>query len=416
MQDLQLLQLLQLHTPSFRSVTMTKEQDIINEKIINEEYKIWKKISPFLYDVVFSRALDWPSMTVEWLPETSVHPENQYTTYSLLLGTHTSRTEQDYLKIVDLDLPSASYRSDPAQEGALPNRLRIRQKIDHEGEVNKARHSPLDPRLVASLAPSGETFVFDRDALPSFSSDHMCRPLLRLKYHTKESWGLAWSPSTRSQLLTGSEDTTIAVWDLSSPSLPQNVLKHHTAIVNDVQYSLKNSNLFGSASEDASMKLYDFRDLREPVLSFEEIHSRAFNSLSFNHFNEYIIASGCADDTVGLWDIRNTSKAVHSLSGHASDVSHVAWSPHDESVLASAGYDRRVNLWDLSLVDTPQTAEEEQEGPPELVFIHGGHTNRISDLSWHPTIPWTLATVSEDNICQVWKAAAGVVEREIAEE
>lgn len=397
---------------------MTQEQEKVNEKIINEEYKIWKKISPFLYDVVFTRALDWPSLTVEWLPESTVNEKGHYTTYSLLLGTHTSRAEQDYLKIVDLDMPLPDFKTQVEQSREsppLPNRMRIRQKIDHEGEVNKARHCPLDPRLIASLAPSGETLIFDREALPDFSSDQSCRPLHRLKYHTKESWGLSWSPFTKGQLLTGSEDATIALWDLASPSKPKDVLTHHSAIVNDVQYSVKNANLFASASEDASMKVYDLRLVKDPVMTFEEIHSRAFNSLSFNHFNEYIIATGCADDTVGLWDIRNTTKAVYSLSGHASDVSHVAWSPHDESVLASAGYDRRINLWDLSLIDTPQTAEEEQEGPPELVFIHGGHTNRISDLSWHPTIPWTLASCSEDNICQVWKAATAVVEREVEE-
>jgi hypothetical protein len=31
-------------------------------------YKIWKKNSPFLYDVVMTHALEWPSLTVQWLP------------------------------------------------------------------------------------------------------------------------------------------------------------------------------------------------------------------------------------------------------------------------------------------------------------------------------------------------------------
>ena len=38
------------------------------DQIINEEYKIWKKNSPFLYDLLLSHALEWPSLTVEWLP------------------------------------------------------------------------------------------------------------------------------------------------------------------------------------------------------------------------------------------------------------------------------------------------------------------------------------------------------------
>ena len=39
------------------------------EKIINEEYKIWKKNAPFLYDLVVTHALVWPTLTVQWFPD-----------------------------------------------------------------------------------------------------------------------------------------------------------------------------------------------------------------------------------------------------------------------------------------------------------------------------------------------------------
>lgn len=41
----------------------------LQEKLINEEYKIWKKNTPFLYDLIITHALEWPSLTVEWLPD-----------------------------------------------------------------------------------------------------------------------------------------------------------------------------------------------------------------------------------------------------------------------------------------------------------------------------------------------------------
>jgi len=43
-------------------------QEEVEEQIINEEYKIWKKNSPFLYDFLLTRGLTWPSLTVQWLP------------------------------------------------------------------------------------------------------------------------------------------------------------------------------------------------------------------------------------------------------------------------------------------------------------------------------------------------------------
>lgn len=41
----------------------------LEERVINEEYKIWKKNTPFLYDLVMTHALEWPSLTAQWLPD-----------------------------------------------------------------------------------------------------------------------------------------------------------------------------------------------------------------------------------------------------------------------------------------------------------------------------------------------------------
>lgn len=47
----------------------TEEANILQEKMINEEYKVWKKNAPYLYDLVVTHALEWPSLTVQWLPD-----------------------------------------------------------------------------------------------------------------------------------------------------------------------------------------------------------------------------------------------------------------------------------------------------------------------------------------------------------
>ncbi len=61
-----------------------QEDEQLQEKIINEEfvlyifgksptdmsrYKTWKKNSPFLYDLLLSSALEWPTLTTQWLPD-----------------------------------------------------------------------------------------------------------------------------------------------------------------------------------------------------------------------------------------------------------------------------------------------------------------------------------------------------------
>lgn len=48
-----------------------------------------------------------------------------------------------------------------------------------------------------------------------------------------------------------------------------------------------------------------------------------------------------------------------------------------------------------------QSPEDAEDGPPELLFIHGGHTSKISDLAWNGNDDWVCASVAEDNILQV---------------
>jgi hypothetical protein len=77
----------------------------MEEKIINEEYKIWKKNAPFLYDLVMTHALEWPSLSVEWLPDKKAGSSKDVSVQRLLLGTHTSDAEQNYLMIAEVHLP-----------------------------------------------------------------------------------------------------------------------------------------------------------------------------------------------------------------------------------------------------------------------------------------------------------------------
>ncbi len=48
---------------------------------------------PFLYDLIITHELDWPSLTIQWLPQIKKEG-NEFGNYEyeLILGTHVSLT------------------------------------------------------------------------------------------------------------------------------------------------------------------------------------------------------------------------------------------------------------------------------------------------------------------------------------
>ena len=90
--------------------------EAVEERVINEEYKIWKKNTPFLYDLVMTHALEWPSLTAQWLPDVTRPEGKDYSVHRLILGTHTS-DEQNHLLIASIQLPNEDAQFDTSHNG-----------------------------------------------------------------------------------------------------------------------------------------------------------------------------------------------------------------------------------------------------------------------------------------------------------
>ncbi|KAF2220543.1 WD40-repeat-containing domain protein [Elsinoe ampelina] len=404
----------------------------IDNKIINEEYKIWKKNAVFLYDIMYSRALEWPSLTTQWLPDVQAVPGKNFTTHRLLIGTHTSdESHQNYLQIAHINFPNkppatpADYdgeREEFGGYGSAKERIEfsINQKINHPGEVNKARYMPQNPDLVATMTNTGTALVFDRKKHQLQPKDNTIKAQMTLKGHESEGFALDWNPYVEGQLATGSEDQTVRVWDIQKDFnaddktiSARTVYTHHTAVVNDIQFHpLLGTNFFGSVSDDKTFCFIDQRtqSTSRPAIRIEA-HGDAINSLSFHPKHDVLFATGSADKTVGIFDLRFPEHGkIHALEGHKDMVSKVEWHPTDSAILASSADDRRMIFWDISRAGMEQTPEDAEDGPPEMLFMHGGHTARVSDFSWNRNDPWVMCSVAEDNLIQCWRASRALVE------
>ncbi|KAG9088364.1 Histone acetyltransferase type B subunit 2 [Ceratobasidium sp. 370] len=389
--------------------------------------------------------------------EVSRSVDKPYSVNRLLIGTHTSRQRDDYLQIATVHMPkrfaptsdSLSRENYDDENGELHTtnptgttpRIQIVQRIPHEGEVNRARYCPQNPDLLATKSVSGRVFVFDRTkhaSEPEVASGAECKPDITLAGQTMEGYGLAWCPvnAWEGHVLSSGEDTTVCHWDLrgsyskkSSILDPVDVFRGHSSVVGDVSWHSTQQNIFASVGDDKQLFIWDTRDpARTHPKQRVTAHDREILAVSFCPSNDNLLVTGSSDKTIGLWDMRQLNDRLHSLEGHADEVLQLSWSPHAATILASASSDRRVHIWDLSRIGEEQSPDDAEDGAPELMFIHGGHTGRPTDVCWGPgpvdaskdlggrgasgsggeLSGWEVASAAEDNVLMVWSMSANI--------
>lgn len=224
--------------------------------------------------------------------------------------------------------------------------------------------------------------------------------LSTLSGHTSPVRSVAFS-ADGSRIASGSEDQTVRVWDAHSGECLK-VLHGHTSAVWSV--ACTSNYLLASGSLDQRVKLWDIRTgqclstlqgytdfvwaialATPPLPSAGEPES----SHSIQDFPA-LLASGCADHTIKLWDI-HTQHCLKTLQGHTNWVLSVAFS-RDRQTLASGSFDQTVRLWDS------------RSG--QCLQVLRGHTNWVLSVKFSPD-RLTLASASFDQTIRLWNVQTG---------
>ncbi|MEI2579155.1 NACHT and WD40 repeat domain-containing protein [Scytonema sp. PRP1] len=190
----------------------------------------------------------------------------------------------------------------------------------------------------------------------------------------------------KSQILaSGSDDTTVKLWDVSTSKCLK-TLFGHSSWVHSVTFS-PDGRILASGSRDQTVKLWDWHT--GECLHTLEGHIHRVITIAFSAQGT-ILASGSDDNTVKLWDV-STGICLQTLQGHNDWVLSVVFSPCAD-ILASASGDQTIKLWDVSTGQCLQTFQ--------------GHTYRVRTIVFSPDGK-TLASGSDDQTVKLWDVSTG---------
>ncbi len=253
---------------------------------------------------------------------------------------------------------------------------------------------------------------------------HSGRELRVLRGHTDRVLTIAFSPDGR-WLVSGARDRTARIWDPITGRQMHTITGHRDRVM--ALAISPDGSLIATGSRDHSVKVWDVRTFRErgsvggvsegfgfvPSIAFHagsrlvgfgdwfgsvrtwnhetgEVRvlghfGRAIYDVAFSHEGR-LLASAGHDHQVRLFDVA-TGSQQHVFQGHTAAVTAVAFSP-DGHLLASGSDDRTIRLWNVG----------ERRAERTLV----GHAKGISSIAFSPDGSY-LASTSADETFKFWK-------------
>ena len=215
-----------------------------------------------------------------------------------------------------------------------------------------------------------------------------------------------------SSLASGSEDTTLKIWDWEIGELELTV-KGHTKAVLDCDYGgPRGGTLLASCSSDLTIKLWDPSDAYKNIRTLPG-HDHSVSAVRFipsgaagSPSSGNLLVSASRDKTLRIWDV-STGYCVKTLRGHTDWVRAVAPS-FDGRWLLSAGNDQTPRLWDTTSGEIKSTFLSHTHVVECIAFAPPTsypHLALLSNLKKPPPASSSgefLATGSRDKSVKLW--------------
>ncbi|PYI26938.1 hypothetical protein BP00DRAFT_354760 [Aspergillus indologenus CBS 114.80] len=248
-------------------------------------------------------------------------------------------------------------------------------------------------QIIATAVANGRIVVYDL-----YRTGLEC---CRFQGHSRQVHRLAFNPYHSSWLLSGSQDSSIRMWDLRAASAERGVLvcgstesfNGNSDAIRDIRWSPTDRVLFATATDSGAIQLWDCRKTSAPLMRITA-HDRPCYSVDWHPDGKHLVSGG-TDRQVKVWDFstsaeRRQKPAFQFRTPQA--VLNVRWRPPSwarepegagdwQSSQVVTSYDKedpRVHLWDLRRPHIPFREFDRYDA-------------HATDLLWHSKdLLWTV--------------------------
>lgn len=279
---------------------------------------------------------------------------------------------------------------------------------------------------------------------PSVSSAHSLTMKTALSGQSKvqnQSAGapltnFSWNEKSPNLIVTASIDTTCTVWNIDTSTAMTQLIAHDREVY-DVAWLPGSTDIFVSVGADGSLRAFDLRSLEHSTILYETPAPKnvplptsnpsasarpptspllriAFNPSDSNYMSTFHMDGS----DVQILDMRSPGQPVIELRGHQGPINALGWGSADHPLLATAGDDCQVLLWDLANYTqgaaSPRSAGSRLNSPrpdakkkivtdPVMAYTA---PSQITNLAWSPLIQGMTMNSGYSTATGEWLAIA----------
>ncbi|KAG6813696.1 hypothetical protein H0H92_008544 [Tricholoma furcatifolium] len=231
----------------------------------------------------------------------------------------------------------------------------------------------------------------------------------------------SWNEKAPHLIVTSSIDTTCTVWNIESSQAVTQLIAHDREVY-DVAWLPGSTDIFVSVGADGSLRAFDLRSLEHSTILYETPAPKhlpppatspstsarpptspllriAFNPSDSNYMSTFHMDG----NDIQILDMRSPGQPVMELRAHHGPINAFAWGSAEQPLLATAGDDCQVLLWDLASFSnttqgaSPRSASSRLNSPrPDAKkkiitdpFMAYTASSQITNIAWSPQIQGT---------------------------